>query len=107
MNIVFAMEYIPQRMQELGFDKDYLLRYRHIFISMREPTQLNTEQSIFFFIGPEFSQLTIQSPKGIFDLNDYAINEQQHEHTGKIEITNNTGQNLFLVFLEAIPKNSI
>lgn len=105
MNLAFALDFIPRRMSELGFGEDYITRYRHVLVEDKTVLTINANNQFMYFISPEEMNLSIRSKRGVFSLSDYSINEQQHEHSGKIEINNQTGQNLYVLFVQVIPKN--
>ena len=105
MNIAFALDYIPRRMKELGHDDNYVTHYRHVRVEDKASVKIRAHNHLLLFISPEDLNITIQSRRGVFDLTDYSINEQQHEHSGVVEITNNTGQNLYALFIQVIPRN--
>lgn len=105
MNIAFALDYLPRRMKELGYGENYLTRYRHMRVEDRTTVSVKAHNQLFLFISPEELNITVKSARGVYNLSDYTINEQQHEHSGTIEISNNTGQNQYLLFIQVIPKN--
>ena len=105
MNIAFALDYIPRRMKELGYGDNYLTRYRHVRVEVKQTVQIKAHNQLLFFISPEENNLNIKSRRGVYNLTDYTINEQQHEHSGVVEINNNTGQNIYALFIQVIPKN--
>jgi hypothetical protein len=105
MNIAFALDYIPRRMQELGHADHYVTRYRHVRVEDKTTVTIKAHNQLLLFISPEANNLRIKSSRGFFNLTDYTINEQQHEHSGVVEIHNDTGQNLYALFIQVIPKN--
>jgi hypothetical protein len=105
MNLAFALDFIPRRMNELGFGEDYITRYRHVLVEDNATLTFNAYNQFMYFITPEEMNLSIRSKRGVFNLTDYSINEQQHEHSGKIEVINQTGQNQYVLFIQVIPKN--
>ena len=105
MNIAFALDYIPRRMQELGHGDNYVTRYRHVRVEDKETITIKAQNQFLLFISPEVINLRIKSPRGYFNLTDYTINEQQHEHSGNVEVHNDTGQNVYVLFIQVIPKN--
>ncbi len=103
MYLAFALDHIPRRMCELGFGDNYLTRYRHMFSEDKTVLTINAENQYWYFIEP--TGLKIESERGMFDLNDEAINIQQHEHSGKIKISNDTGLNQWALFIQVIPQH--
>ena len=104
MTINLALEYIPRRMKELGYNTDYFIRFRHLVL------QPNEEQTIhafnqFFYLIEEAENVRVESETGVFDLSESKTNEMQYEHQSKIHITNYlTGIN-HLRFIQVIPKH--
>lgn len=105
MNIAFALDYIPRRMKELGHGENYLTRYRHVRVEDKATVKIKATNQLLLFITPEDLGVVVKSTRGVLNLTDYSINEQQHEHSGLVEITNNTGQNIYALFIQVIPQN--
>lgn len=104
MYLAFALDHIPRRMRELGFEDQYLTRYRHLLIEDQQVLELNADNQYWFFIEP--NGLLIESERGVFNINDPTINIQQHEHSGKIIISNKTlGTNVWVLFIQVIPQH--
>lgn len=106
MTINLALEYIPRRMQELGYKSDYYIRFRHLVL------QPNEEQTIdafnqFFYLVEEAQSVRVESETGVFDLSESTTNEMQYEHQSKIHITNYLSGINHLRFIQVIPKNKI
>ena len=104
MTINLALEYIPRRMQELGYKGNYYIRFRHLVL------QANEEQTIdaynqFYYLVEEAQNVRVESETGIFDLSESATNEMQYEHQSKIQITNYLSGINHLRFIQVIPKN--
>jgi hypothetical protein len=59
---------------------------------------------IWLFIEP-ITSIIVESDKGVFNLADSTINEQQHEHSGVVKITNNTTSVMYVLFIQVIPLN--
>jgi hypothetical protein len=124
MNLAFAMDYIPRRMREMGYGENYLTRYRHLrvgsesggyvgagggvggaaVITVGSTITVKAHNQIWLFIEP-ITNIVVESDKGVFNLADNTINEQQHEHSGVIKITNNTTSVVYALFLQVIPLN--
>lgn len=104
MYLAFALDYIPRRMRELGFGENYLTRYRQIFIKDKTSLVIDADNQLWMFIEPD-SVVTINSPRGVYDMNDTTINQQQHEHSGKITVSNDSGRDTYILFIQAIPTN--
>ncbi len=104
MTINLALEYIPRRMQELGYKGNYYIRFRHLVL------QANEEQSIdaynqFYYLVEEAQNVRVESETGIFDLSESTTNEMQYEHQSKIQIKNYASSINHLRFIQVIPKH--
>ena len=104
MELVFALDYIPRRMKELGFE-DYAVRYRHIRLMDKKIQVIDAQNQFWLAINPN-SQLTIRSKAGIFKSNDKTINELQYEHRGKITVYNDASVVIYQLFIQVIPLHS-
>jgi len=99
-----ALNYIARRMKEMGFEKDYLIRFRHILLKVNEARELSAYNQIFLLIEP-VHDIRIESDVGLFDLTEDHSNEMQYEHRGRIKITNLSLSPINARFLQAIPIN--
>lgn len=104
MELVFALDYIPRRMKELGFE-DYAVRYRHIRVLDKSSMTIEGQNQIWLAINPS-TLLTIRSKAGIFKWNDKSINEQQYEHRGKITVVSDSSAVIYQLFIQVIPLHS-
>lgn len=102
MNSQIALEYIPHRMKDLGFDKRYYIRFRHFVIKPSETFELDAHNQ-FYILVEEIPDMTILSDMGIYDLSYPYINEQVYEHQGSITITNHSQQKNHIRFIQVIP----
>ena len=100
-----ALEYISRRMNEMGYSKNYLLRFRHILLKVSEVREITAYNQIFLLIDP-MATIRIESDVGLFDVNEDHANEMQYEHRGRIRATNLSLSTTNVRFLQAIP-NSI
>lgn len=87
MTAELVLEYIPRRMRELGYGKDYYLRLRHLVLRPNEHIEIEAWSDLFILVE-EVSDVRISSDTGVFDLGTEAASEMQYEHQGLIEITN-------------------
>jgi hypothetical protein len=99
-----ALEYISRRMKEMGFSKNYLLRFRHILLKVSEVREITAYNQILLLIDP-MATIRIESDVGLFDVNEDHANEMQYEHRGIIKITNLSLSPTNARFLQAIPIN--
>ena len=106
MTINLALEYIPRRMQELGYKADYFIRFRHLVLQPNE-TQTIDAFNQFYYLVEEAENVRVESETGIFDLSESSTNEMQYEHQSKIQITNYLSGINHLRFIQVIPKHKI
>lgn len=104
MTIALAIEYIPRRMNDLGFGSEYYLRFRHFVLQPAEKIELDAHNQ-FFILVDEISDVNISSDFGFYDLTDPNTNEQCYEHQGSISITNYAQTTNHIKFIQVIPKN--
>lgn len=114
MRIELALSQIEQRVKELKWD-EVEIHFRHVkspignvvlqtgsdLWILIEEDDLRFDSGTYRFPG---TGVRIESPNGIFDLIDTKVAEQEHEHTGRISITNRTTRLLFVKFLQITPK---
>ena len=104
MTSELALDYIARRMEEMGYGKDYLIRFRHILLKLGETREITAYNQIFLLIEP-MHDVRIESDVGLFDLSEDHANEMQYEHRGRIMITNLSMSPINARFLQAIPIN--
>lgn len=104
MTTNFALEYIPRRMQELGVNNNYLLKFRHFVIQPNDIVIIDAYNEYFLLVQAG-NDLKVKSEFGVYDLFDTGINEQQYEHQGKITITNTSKILKHIKFIQVIPRH--
>lgn len=104
MTINLALEYIPRRMEELGFGNDYYLRFRHFVLQAAEQLEVPAFNQ-FFILVEEAQDVSVKSEFGIFDLSLSNANEMLYEHQGQITIQNYTKGIKHVRFIQVIPKH--
>ena len=102
MTINLAIEYIPRRMKELGYGRNYHLRFRHLVIPAGEKIEIDAYNQIYLLVE-EAEDISIQSDSGIFDFSLANIDEFQYEHQGLINIENQSTQVRHVKFIQVIP----
>lgn len=117
MKTELALASIPRRMRELGYGDNYFIHHRHLRLPASKDLKINAANEFYFLI--EEDALTFSSSKyegsdslfrvvsdsGIYDLAEKKADEMQHEHTGNITVKNLTKIDLFIKFIQVIPKN--
>ncbi len=102
MNAALALEYIPRRMNELGYGTRYYIRFRHFVLQANEKIELDAYNQFFILID-EPSDVSVQSDFGTFDIAEDKINEQSYEHQGTININNYSSHTNHVRFIQVIP----
>ncbi len=105
MTINLALEYIPRRMEELGFGDDYYLRFRHFVLQAAEQLEVPAFNQ-FFILVEEAEDVSVKSEFGIFDLSLKNANEMLYEHQGQITLQNYNSGITPTRCIQVIPKNS-
>jgi hypothetical protein len=104
MTIDLALEYIPRRMEELGYGKKYYIRFRHLVLQPAEQINLEAYNQFYILTG-EPDSINVVSDFGVFDLSFDKTNEQQYEHQGFISIHNYSSSVNHIRFIQVIPKS--
>ncbi len=104
MNIALALEYIPRRMDELGYGKNYYIRFRHLVLQPNEHVDIEAYNQ-FYIMVDEPVNINITSEFGFFDLSVDRTNEQLYEHQGYISIQNYSASVNHVRFIQVIPKH--
>ncbi len=105
MTIGFALDYIPRMLQEQGV-KNYITYYRHLRVTADSSISIKGTEHHYLLIDP-VEEITVESRKGIFDVNLTTLNELQYHHTGEIIISNTHAIRDQLVrFIQVVPKKT-
>lgn len=104
MTINLALEYIPRRMRELGYGREYYLRFRHLVLQPSEELELPAFNQ-FYILVEEAQDMSVKSEFGIFDLSLGNANEMLYEHQGQIIIKNKAAAIRHIRFIQVIPKH--
>lgn len=105
MTINLALEYIPRRMQELGFGSEYFLRFRHLVLQPLEELEIPAFNQ-FYILVEEAEDISVKSEFGLFDLSYKNSNEMLYEHQGQINIKNYSKAIKHIRFIQVIPKHN-
>lgn len=103
MTVNLALEYIPKRMNELGYGSNYYIRFRHLVLKPSETRKLDADNQ-YYFLVEDADNISVTSDFGIFDLSQENTNEMLYEHTGKISLHNYASTVNHLRFIQVIPK---
>ncbi len=82
----FILQYVPQRVTQLGFSK-YHLRYRDLVIE-ENSVQVIAAYNELYFIIDDPPGLVVESDYGLYDSTDDPISDSVHQHRGEITIRN-------------------
>jgi hypothetical protein len=105
MTIDFALDHIPRRMRDLGFNDEYFTDFKHYVLYAKETRKIEGFNEFFFLID-EPDNVSVASEFGVFDLSLQNVNEMKHEHQGLITITNYRSSVNHIRFIQVIPKHN-
>lgn len=96
-----AIAIAKSKMNEQGVE-EYILRHRHIRLDSLRDRIIDAHNEWYILLDqPTF--VKVQSKAGIYDLQDIALREIQHVHTGRITLTNSANESATVEFLQLIP----
>ena len=103
MNPGIIATYLDKRMQEIGHCAGYAVRIRDFVLAPLQTLQIASWNEIFILLG-DAADMRVESDLGVYDnTNPNATSEQQHEHTGKIILTNLSDSRCNVQFVQGIP----
>lgn len=105
MTTALALEYIPRRMEELGYGKQYHIRFKHMVLQPLELLEILAYNQFYILVEDPPPNVSVMSDFGMYDLSFGATNEQSYEHQGLIFINNYEASNIHLRFIQVIPKH--
>ncbi len=82
----FILQYVPERIQQLGYRK-YHLRYKDLVIEGSGSQRILAYNELYFIVDDP-PGLTVESDYGLYDSTDDPIPDSVHQHRGDIVITN-------------------
>jgi len=103
-NAILIYDYVPKRMEELGYGTNYYLRQRLFVVAPGATVEIEGFNQLYI-LTEDVSDITITSEFGLFDLSNTDTNEQQYEHQGAISIINVSTSLRHVPFLHIIPKH--
>lgn len=104
MTVAFALDFIPRRMRELGYENNYITRWRQLQLDGDQTLTIEAHNEYYYLIKPNLDFI-VQSKFGVNDLTDTSINEMQYEHRGKITIKNKSHDTQLIQFIQVIPQH--
>ena len=103
MSEQFIIQYIPQRMKQLGYTA-YHIRYRDILVEPLAVIVIPAYNELYFLID-EPDKTVIESDYGVYDTWVPLSNDNQHQHRGEIKLTNREFANMRVKFIQVIIVN--
>lgn len=103
MTINLALEYIPRRMEELGYGNNYYIRFRHLVLKDGEKQNVDAFNQLYILVE-ETKDVIVSSDLGLFDLSSQNANEMQYEHQGQITISSQSSETRHIRFIQVIFK---
>lgn len=105
MTSSFLMEYIPDRMKELGYGTNYRVTMRTLNLPPNGTLEIKAYNRYLYFpfdlLGYSWS-LEIESNFGYYNRTG-THNEQAYEHTGLVKLTNPVLFSSSVTFFEVVP----
>ncbi len=86
MSEQFILQYIPERIKELGY-KQYHLSYCDKVIGASRSQSIEAYNALYFIVDDPLG-LIIESDYGLYDTTDNPAADNVHQHRGEIIITN-------------------
>lgn len=99
----FILDYIPNRMKQLEFQK-WHIQYRDLAVNPEETLQIKAYNEIWFIVSNP-TGFIVESDYGIFDGTQVATHEYAHEHRGLVMVRNTTKEKLRITFIQTIIVN--
>ena len=103
MTIDLALQYIPKRMQELGYNTQYHLRLRHVVLQPQAEVNISSYNQLVLLVD-EVNDIRVESDTGVYDLTETNVNELTYEHQGAVKIQNQSPLISRIRFIQVIPK---
>ena len=107
MTTDFVIAYVRRKMKEEGHGDKYVLGFRELKLRAKEQVVIAATGQYYYLVGGFTTDVTITSDLGVYDLVTDKTNEAQHEHSGKITITNKLNPILHLQFIVVTPRKNI
>jgi len=95
-----AIRYIPQRVQERGF-QTYRMVFQDLNLEPQQEIQLAAFNELWILLEAE-SGIRISSDFGEYDYNNPKLSENIHEHADRIEILNQSSEARKVKFIQVI-----
>ena len=103
MSEQFILNYVPQRVKQLGFNK-YHLRYRDLVIDPLAIQSISAYNELYFIVDDP-TGFVVESDYGFYDCTEDALSDSVHQHRGEITITNPGLEKRRIKFIQIIIVN--
>lgn len=97
------IQYIPERVKQLGF-REYHLRYRDLVVQKQSSLTMTAWNELYFIVDDP-TGLIVESDYGIYDSTETPVEESIHQHRGEIVILNKTNTTRKIKFIQVIIVN--
>lgn len=106
MTTGLAIELAERLMQEMGFEKNYQIKFRHFQIPPTAKIEINLQNQVLILIAPDL-YVNMYSKSGIYNTLDKGIKEMQYIHKGATVIANQKkDERIQVKVLQVIPKKT-
>lgn len=96
----FIIGYVPGRIRQLGFSS-WHLRYRDFMVQAASGFTIDAYNELFFIVGNP-DDIIVDSDYGRYDSTGAYTGENTHQHRGLITVSNPTGSNKRVEFIQVI-----
>lgn len=101
----YTLKYIARRMQDLGFENNYITETKHLVLQANETLEIEAFNQ-FYYLLQGVDNVRIRSDFGFFDLSFGFTNGQDYEHQGQITLHNYSNTINHVRFIQVIPKHN-
>jgi hypothetical protein len=99
----FIMQYVPKRLQQLGYS-NYHLRYHDLVVGAESKTEIPAWNDLYFIVDDPRG-FVIESDYGLYDSTDNLLTDNVHQHRGAITVWNPTDESRRIKFIQVIIVN--
>ena len=103
MTETFILEFIPKRMQQLGY-RNWHTRYRELTVLGQSKVSITAYNEHWFIVDRPVG-LFVDSDYGVYDSTGISSNENMHHHKGEITIENSESNPRKITFIQVIIVN--
>lgn len=100
MSEQIILEYLRQKVKSLGYDS-YKLQLKDLMVVAESTLEVLSYSQIHFIIRAD-TGMSVSSDTGEYDRGNMLLRENSLEHSGSIRITNHTGENKNIQFIQII-----